>query len=204
MHLTQRAMTHRRRARRRCRRRQRRCRWPRAHRKVACCSCRARSRASTTCSPEGGRAKDDPRRRRTTSVDAGVVELTPVEAAAAPPVRSATGASARICERGGRGAIMLSGAAAGSLAGGAQAARKHRAAAAAAARGELGEGASGTVRQRRGAHMWRNLSSVPELHLDRELRTGRSICISKADHLDDRVGGASAGQKSGRARLERN
>ena len=54
-----------------------------------------------------------------------VDEPTPLEATATPPVGSATGATARVCESGGRGAIKLSGAAAAALARGAQATRKH-------------------------------------------------------------------------------
>ena len=48
-----------------------------------------------------------------------VVEPTPPQATATPPVSSATGATVRVCESGGRGAIKLSGAAAAVLAGGA-------------------------------------------------------------------------------------
>ena len=54
--------------------------------------------------------------------------------------------------------------------------------------------------------IWRamDLALVEGLWSMSELRIVGSICISKACHLDDRVGGASAGQKSGRAGLERN
>jgi hypothetical protein len=65
--------------------------------------------------------------------------------AAATAARPAAGASARMCERGGRGAIVLGRAAAGSLAGGAQAAQKHRAEAAAEAQGARPDPASAST-----------------------------------------------------------
>ena len=99
---------HRRRARRRRRRRQRHCRWPRAHRKVARRSCRASSRASTTCSPEGGRANDDPRLPTMGWPPRTVVEPTLLEATATPSVSSATGRGARICKQVCRDALAVS------------------------------------------------------------------------------------------------
>ena len=124
---------------------------------------------------------------------------------ATPAVAAAAGGGARvcICERDGQGAIVLSGAAPGSLAGGAQAARKHSAAAAAATRGAQSQRESAARRQRRGAAHVRKLSSMLDLPLDRELRTDRSMCISKAHHLEDRVDGTRAGDFFSEARVER-
>ena len=58
------------------------------------------------------REKGGPRGRHAPLTAETVVEPTPLAATATPPVGSATGATARVRERGGRGAIKLGGAAA--------------------------------------------------------------------------------------------
>ena len=203
MTILQRSASGRRRARRRRRRRQRRFRRPRACRKVARRPCRAGSRSPTTCEGPRGTHRSIRGGRRTTAAAAGVMQPTPLGAGAATAARPAAGASARICERAGRGAIVLSRAAVGSLAGGVQAAQKHRAQAAAEAHGVWGDGKNASKRRWRGAAHVIKLSSMPDLPLDRELRTCRSICTCQAHHFESRPSAPRPALFPGRAGVER-
>ena len=107
-------------------------------------------------------------------------------------------------ERGGRGAIVLSRAAVGSLAGGVQAAQKHRAQAAAEAQGMWGDGENASKRRRRSAAHPNKLSSMVDLPLDRELRTGGSICTCQAHHLESVASAPRPAPRPARAGVERN
>ena len=163
-----------RRARRRRRRRQSSARRPSACRKVARRACRAGSRASTTCSREGGGKMTDPRRPTKGWPPRTVIEPRPLEAAAAPLARPAAGARVRNSKRMIWRASSLQ-------AGSEQRAGRSRrgarspteAGGAVPRRWEAGD--RSTEGRRTGAVSTRKLSSLPDLYLNCQLRTGGAV-----------------------------
>ena len=105
-----------RRARRRRRRRQRCARRSRACRRVALRPCRAGSRARGTCGETRGASRTTRGRRHVLAASRGSVKPRPLERAATKQTSAAAGATACICEQGGRGVFYVSEAVARALA----------------------------------------------------------------------------------------